>query len=138
MTTLQNNIVVLNNGTIVTFENEMTHEAEVARNDKMYEGVTLEPNGDGGFTSTGMQFNNYIKGTEAALPFLIKKVEFAGTEFPFNNDWLKKLTQRDYRLLKEHVDIMIAEVSKSTEKGKKNSGGSGNDTANAGGTDIPA
>lgn len=118
---LEKNIVVLNNGTIVTFEKEMTHEAEVARTDKMYEGVMLEPNGEGGFKTNGIPFANYVKATEAALPFLIRRVEVSGAEQSFSEAWLKKLTQKDYKLIKAHVDLMVAEAAIEIEEGKKNS-----------------
>jgi hypothetical protein len=114
------NIVVLNNGTIVTFEKEMTHEAEVARSDKMYEGVMLEPDGEGSFKTKGLPFANYVKATEVTLPYLITKIEVGGTVIEYTDAWLKKLTQRDYKLLKVHVDKMIAEAGGAIMEGKKN------------------
>jgi hypothetical protein len=116
----EKNIVVLNNGTIVTFEPEMTHEAEVARRGKMYEGVILEPDGEGGFKTNGIPFDNYVTATEVCLPLLIRKIEADGAEITFA-ELSKKLKERDFKLLKAHVDKMVAEAAQETEKGKKNS-----------------
>lgn len=115
------NIVVLNNGTIVEFLPEMTHEAEVLRRDKMYEGVILSPTEEGGFKTNGIPFANYVSATEICLPVLIKRIEFGGTEIPFSDAWTKKLTERDFKLLKAHVDEMITAAAKGIMEGKKNS-----------------
>lgn len=117
----EKNIVVLNNGTIVEFLPEMTHEAEVLRRDKMYDGVILSPADDGSFKTNGIPFANYVAATEVCLPVLIKRIEFGGTEIPFSGEWTKKLTERDFKLLKAHVDKMIADAAKGIMEGKKNS-----------------
>lgn len=120
-TSSEKNIVVLNNGTVVEFFPEMTHEAEVARRDKMYEGVVLSPDGEGGFKTNGIPFANYVTATEICLPLLIKKIEASGSEIAFSDAWLKKLTERDFKLLKAHVDVMVTEAAQEIQEGKKNS-----------------
>lgn len=117
----EKNVVVLSNGTVVTFEKEMTHEAEVARRDKMYEGVMLQSDGEGGFKTDGIPFKNYVGATDACLPLLIKKIEIGGTEMQYTDAWRKKLTERDFKKLKAHIDDMVAEASVVIEEGKKNS-----------------
>lgn len=115
------NSVTLNNGTVVTFRSEMTHEAEVARRNKMYEGVVMSPDGDGGFKTNGIPFANYVSATEDCLPLLIVKIESDGAEIPFSETWLKKLTERDFKLLKAQVDKLVSGASEEVAKGKKNS-----------------
>lgn len=121
MTTQPSDIVVLNDGTIVTFLKEISHEAEVARRDKMYEGVMLEPDAEGGFKTNGIPFANYVKATEICMPYLITKIEAAGTVIAYSEQWLNKLTETDYKKLKAHVDKMVGATAEKVQEGKKNS-----------------
>jgi hypothetical protein len=82
--------------------------------------MLLEPDGEGSFKTKGLPFANYVKATEVTLPYLITKIEVGGTVIEYTDAWLKKLTQRDYKLLKVHVDKMIAEAGGAIMEGKKN------------------
>ncbi len=121
MTTQSSDTVVLSTGTVVTFMKDISHEAEVARRDKMYEGVMLEPDGEGGFKTNGIPFANYVKATEVCLPFLILKIEDEGKVSSYSDQWVKKLSEKDYKLLKAHVDKMVSETADEVQEGKKNS-----------------
>lgn len=114
-------IITLSDGTKVHFIPEMNHEAEVARFDRMYVDVLMEPDGEGGFKMKGIPYKDYIASREACLPFLISKIEVNGAEVPFSKSWLSKMKPRDFRKVDAQVERMINESSLEIEEGKKNS-----------------
>jgi tyrosine-protein phosphatase YwqE len=126
-TSPSDNLVVLNNGAIVEFLPEITHEAEVVKRERFHQGVSLipadEPDQYGRtvYKNSEVPVENHIASVEATIPFLIKRIEMAGTDIPLTDTWLKKLSAKDFKLLRDHVYTMIAKSSESVEEGKKNS-----------------
>ncbi len=107
-------------GCEVTLKEWFTHGMECAYKDALTGGVGFVVQGGSHVVKT-IPGGALDRAAEAALSLMIQSVKKDGQDLPFSSDWFRDLPEKDFAILRDHIEKKRAENEEEKTVGKKNS-----------------